>query len=211
MHRVTLIHPTSLLLALTGIAIAGCESPDRRLADFAQRATEQQARQNEHLAAQSAAATRLNQELAAAAHKLVEQDAAARRELIQAQDKLQEQSLRERSDLNQQRAHLEMERKTAAAGVVRDPIIAQAIIMTGLIGAALLPLLVTVYALRRLPEQRPLDELWGDALLEVLVTGNPAGRLPHSSQPMPPGFSRPRLDGPSAGPAAGAEHQHAFR
>ena len=207
MHRVTLAHPTRLLLTLTGIAIAGCESPDRSLADFAQRASEQQARQNERLAAQSEAVARQTQEVVAASHKLVEHDAAARRDLLQAQDKLQEQSHRERSDLNRQRAQLDAEKNAAAAAMVRDPIIARAIITAGLIGAALLPLLVTVYALTRLPEQRPVDELLGDALLAELVTGDPPGRLPRPSlpplpQPALPSPSPPRLDDSEDGPAA---------
>ena len=60
--------------------IAGCESRDQRLVEYATRASAQQARQNEHLAEQSRSVTRQGEQLASATHDLVEQDAAARRE-----------------------------------------------------------------------------------------------------------------------------------
>lgn len=164
------------------IVMASCESQDRRLAEYAQRAAEQQARQNDRIAQQSEAVVKHSQEVTAAAHDLVEQDAAARRDLIQAQDKLQQQSQNERVSIDRQRQQLDAERKSAEHAAVRDPVIAQAIITGGLIVAALLPLLVTLYALRRLPEQRPVDELLGDTLLESLLTNASAD---------------PALDGPS--------------
>jgi cell division protein ZapA (FtsZ GTPase activity inhibitor) len=84
MHPMNLIRHVTLALIQTLMVMAGCESHDRRLADYAQRASEQQARQNERMAKQSETVTRQSQELVSAAHELVEQDAAARRELIQA-------------------------------------------------------------------------------------------------------------------------------
>src|SRR4051812_43723003 len=53
---------------LTMMLIASCESQDRRLAEYAQRATEQQARQNERMAQQSEAVARQSQEVSAASH-----------------------------------------------------------------------------------------------------------------------------------------------
>jgi len=158
-----------LLTTLTLIGITSCESPDRRLAEYAQRSAEQQARQNERMSQQAESVARQSQELTAAAHELVAQDATARREIMQAQDKLQRQNHVERSVLDRQRAQLELERTAAAAAAVRDPVIAQAIVNSGLIVAAALPLLVTLYALRRLPEQRPVDALLGNSLLEELA------------------------------------------
>ena len=68
---------------------------------------------------------------------------------------------------------------------MRDPVVAQAVITAGLFLAALLPLLVAVYALRRLPEQRPVDELLGDTLLQSLLTNvaSPGSQAPLISLP----------------------------
>src|SRR5262245_10276751 len=102
------------LLTLIGIALAGCESSDRRLADFAQRTSEQQARQNERLAIQSETASRQAQEVTAADGQLIQQDAVARRELLQAQNRIQVYSQREQADLQRQRQQLDAERKAAS-------------------------------------------------------------------------------------------------
>src|SRR3954466_16325846 len=141
------------LMILKAVTMTGCDSNDERLARYAQRATEQQARQNERIAQQSEAVARQSQELASAAHQLVEQDAVARRELLDAHAKLQAPHQSERSALARRRDELEGERKAFAQASVRDPIIARALLTAALALAALLPLLVTVYALRRLPEQ----------------------------------------------------------
>ena len=60
--------------------------------------------------------------------------------------------------------------------------IAQAILVTGLILAALLPLLVTAYALRRLPDPGPSDTLLAETLIENLDAGL---RLGPSAPPAP--------------------------
>jgi len=161
----------ALLLTLAAIGMLGCETADHRLVEYAQRATEQQVRQNERIAQQSETVAHQSLELASATHQLVEQDAAARRELIRAQNQLQQQNQVERSALNRQREKLAAEEKTALAAATRDPVIAQAIITAGLFLASLLPLLVTVYALRRLPVQAPLDEVLTESLLDQLVAG----------------------------------------
>jgi hypothetical protein len=182
----------ALLLTLMAIAIVGCDSPDRRLSEFAQQATDQQARQNERIAEQSQSVARQSQQLASAAHDLVEQDAAARRDLFQAQDKLQQQNHAERSVLDQHREQVEAVRQAAAKAAIHDPIIAQAIITAGLILAAMLPLLVTAYALRRLPEHRPVDELLGDSLLLGLLTDLPISPASASSTDSPPNSTAQR-------------------
>jgi hypothetical protein len=158
------------LMILGAIMMTGCDSGDERLARYAQQATEQQARQNERMAQQSEAVARQSQELASAAHQLVEQDAAARRELLDAHDKLQAHQQSELSTLNRQRDELDAERKAFAQASIRDPVIAQAMITSALALAALLPLLVTMYALKRLPEQSLSDELLADTLLDPLTS-----------------------------------------
>ena len=154
---------TRRVVALAGlIAMTGCDPPDQRLVDFAEQATEQQARQSEQVARQS-------REIASGAHDLVEQDAAARRELLEAHARNQEQYREQQVAIEQQRQQLHDERREAAQAAVREPVIAQALIAVALILAALLPLLVTVYALRRLPETGAAEDLLTEALLEDLA------------------------------------------
>jgi GMP synthase-like glutamine amidotransferase len=64
----------------------------RRLAEYAQWAAEKRVRQNERMAQQFEAIVKHSNQVTAAAHNLVGQDATARRELIQAQEKIQQQS-----------------------------------------------------------------------------------------------------------------------
>jgi len=198
----------TLLKMLTLIVIASCESPDRRLAEYAQTATQQQSRQNERLAQQSEAVVKQSQEVAAAAHSLVEQDAAARRDLIQAQDQLQQQIQSQQTRLDLQRQKLDAERKSAAQAIVRDPVIAQAILSAGLFLAALLPLIVTAYTLRRLPNQNRVDELLADALLNGLDVNPSSDLSPSSPRPLPDPAA-PRLGGPDeATPPSGENLGH---
>jgi hypothetical protein len=172
------------------VVMAGCESNDKRLTEFAERATAQQAQQNKHLAEQSQAVARQSQELTSAAHELVDKDAAARRELIQAQEKLQEQIHIERVGVDRQREELHNERKTVAAAAAREPLIAQALFVVGMMLAALLPLLVTAYAIRRLPESSAASELLVDDLLEDLLRE-------HRARPQLSGYTVPSLVGPT--------------
>jgi len=181
------------------LLIASCESPDGRLASYAQRASEEQARQNHRMAQQSEAMTRQNQELTAAVHQLVEQDAAARRELIQAQDNFRRETHDERKELNRQRAALDAARSTAAAAAARAPVVAQALIAGGLLLTALLPLLVTAYALKRLPEEQAGHELLRGAALEFLISEslNPSA----GPRSLPSDFHPPCLEATPGGPS----------
>ena len=87
--------------------------------------------------------------------------------------------------MDRQREQVEMERKSVARASVREPLIAQEISTTGLLLAALLPLLVTAYAIRRLPDQGPATELFAGALLEDLLE-QPASR---PREPVPPSLA----------------------
>lgn len=178
----------SILLALIVTLTTGCESRDDRLAEFAERSSARQARQSEAMAKQS-------EELAATARQLVEQDAAARRELIQAHDQAQEHLAMRQADLDQQRLELHAARQAAADAAVREPVIAEALVVVGLILATLLPLLVTAYALYRLPETGPTEALLSSALLEDLA--GLSADAPPSQRPaaLPPGAPASRLPG----------------
>ena len=159
------------LLAVSLILAIGCESRDERLAEYAKQAMDQQARQNEQMAQQSQAVARQSQELASASKQLVEQDAIARRELLQSHERLEGGLDEQRSTLDHQRQDSQTERQAVAAAAIREPVIAQAIVVVGLILAALLPLLVTAYAIRRLPDPGPSDTLLAETLIENLDAG----------------------------------------
>jgi hypothetical protein len=202
MHRIDLLRHLLLLAILT--LIIGCESGDERLANYAQQSTAQQTRQNDVIAEQSREMARQSQEVTSASQELIQQDAAARRELIQAQRRLQEHIHEERSGVDRQREQVDDERKAVAQASAREPLIAQAILTTGLIGAALLPLIVTAYAIRRLPDQSPASELFAGALLENFLEqrSGPARQAP---PPSLSGSFAPPHSNDSAAPAADGE------
>jgi hypothetical protein len=192
MELVTLARRAATMIPIA-VAIASCESQDPRLAEIVQRASEQQARQNERMAQQSEAVVKQSQEVAAAAHDLVEQDATARRELIEAHNRLQVQHQAERVDLDQQREEIHIERRASALAAVRDPVIARAVIAGGLFLAALLPLLVTLYALKQLPQQAAADELLTNVLFAPLTADQRSDMLADLSQQALPETLEPRL------------------
>ena len=101
---------------------------------------------------------------------------------MQTQHELQRQFLDTGSTLDRQRQELHLERSEIAAAAVRDPVIAQSVLNAGLMLAALLPLILTAYAFRRLPEQGPAEEL----LLESLWQDGPPeprAALPNCTTP----------------------------
>jgi len=193
MDRTRLVRAAMLIVTL--ILTIGCESRDEQLADFAGQALDQQARQNEEMARQSGQVAQQSTELAKAAHSLVEQDAQARRELIQAQTDLQSQFHDERTGLDAQRKELHAERKAVAGSAIREPVIAQAILVVGLLLATLLPLLVTAYALYRLPDLSSQEALLSNTLLEDLVALSPRSAPSGEQDPGLPDASAPRLPG----------------
>jgi hypothetical protein len=184
------------MLIVILVLATGCESRDQRLADFAGQALDQQARQNEEMARQSEQVAQQSNELAKAAHSLVEQDAQARRELIQAQTDLQSQFHEERTGLDAQRQELHAEQKAVAASAIREPMIAQAILVVGLLLATLLPLLVTAYAIRRLPDPGPSDTFVAEALIESLDAELRLGSQ-DATPALPAESDAPRLSGPA--------------
>ena len=194
MRRVSLTR--GILPIVTLILICGCESQDQRLVDYAQQATQQQADQNQAIARQAEQVAQQSQELGKTAHELVEQDAIARRELIQAHDRAQQHLDEQRVGLDQQREELHAERKAVAQAAIREPLIAQALIVTGLILATLLPLIVTAYALYRLPDPSPQEAILSHALLDELAALPTRSLPPGQEAPGLPQAPAPRLPGP---------------
>ena len=168
------IVPILLLLLLT---VIGCsDSPDmrdQRLAEFAEQAVKEQARQNDRMADQSQAVVEESHQLAETAKELVEHDAEARRELIAAQQELTSQLNDQQATVDAGRGQLEQDRREIAEQRHRDPIVATAIQNTGLVIACLLPLIVAVYVIRQMQSQEPDHAAVAEMLTLELTSDEP--------------------------------------
>jgi hypothetical protein len=180
------------------ILMTGCSSRDERLAEYAERASAQQARQNETMARQSEQVAKQSAEVASAARELVNQDATARRDLLHAQEQLQQQHHEQQAGLDQQRQELHTEREAAVKAAQREPVIAQALIVVGVILAALLPLIVTAYALRRLPDTSTSETLLANELW-IDLSALPNDLSPSGPPALPP--NGPEFCLPAPGPS----------
>jgi hypothetical protein len=166
------VNPVILVILLTLLMIGCTSSTDERLLEQAKEHAARQAETQKQMA-------RLQQEVAEGSHKLVEADAKAREELTTLQHDLRS----DQAEIGHQRDQLEAERRGIAAQRNRDPIIAAAIMNTGLVLACLLPLLVCVYVLWCVGKSRDSDEAVTELLVEELVTDHP--RLLPLSSPLP--------------------------
>ena len=170
------IFPILLLLTVIGCS----DSPDmrdQRLAEFAEQAVKEQARQNDRMADQSQAVVEESHQLAETAKELVEKDAEARRELIAAQQELTSQLNDQQATVDAGRGQLEQDRREIAEQRHRDPIVATAIENTGLVIACLLPLIVAVYVIRQMQSQEP-DHAAVAEMLVLEVTSDEPRLLP---------------------------------
>lgn len=189
----------SMLPALVLVAMLGCSSdPDERLARFAEQSVATQKEQNQMLARQSEAVIRENQRVTEAAQALVEQDATARQEMVAAQRQLSEQFHAERSDIDRERAGLEQERREIAAQRQRDPVVAEAVHIVGMLLACLTPLALAGYALYRLDRGLDHGEDLGELLIAELASDSP--RLLPSSLLRPAGIGHRGAADANAGP-----------
>lgn len=173
MHRPTLRHtiPAILLTAL----FSGCKDDDQL-----QRSLQRQAEQ-----------------IVGASRQLVEADAKARGELIELQQNLQEGVQTERQSLDRQHQDIEAERQAIAHQRHRDPLIAAAIINTGVLLACIAPLFLAFWVLRHSlgQESAGVDEL----LIHELTTENPV-LLPRPTLPLPSAEATPEPAGALKGP-----------
>jgi hypothetical protein len=157
-----------ILLLLT---VIGCS--DQRLAEFAEHAVKEQARQNGRMADQSQAIVAESHQLAEAAKELVESDAEARRELIAAQQELTSQLNDQQVTVDTGRDQLEQDRREIAEQRHRDPLVATAIQNTGLVIACLLPLIVAVLVIRQMQSQEPDHAAVAEMLVLELTSDAP--------------------------------------
>ena len=125
---------------------------------------------------------RHTQQIVGASRQLVEADAKARSELIELQQNLQEGVQTERQSLDHQHEELEAERQVIAHQRHRDPLVAAAIVNTGVLLACIAPLLLAFWVLRSSwgQESAGVDEL----LIHELTTETPV-LLPRPTLPLP--------------------------
>jgi hypothetical protein len=135
-----------VILPLLALVAAGC-SPDERLAEFAQEATSQQARQNQ-------AVTELNREASESHRRVVEAAERSRQDIAQLD-----------RDLQQQRDKIDGERKALADERHRESLLAPVLNTLSLMLVAALPLVLAAYLLHGLKSQ---DEEVSEALLQNL-------------------------------------------
>ena len=174
MERAGPLTPVLILLVL--MITHGCSPPpderDQRLADLAERMTEQQARQNENMAEQSKAVVEESGKVADAARELVEKDAEARREMIVASKEHNQDINAERASVDRQKEDLEQERREIAAARNRDPIVAESIKVIGLVLACLAPMLLAAYVLYTLRRTAGDDSaVVGELLVQEIASG----------------------------------------
>lgn len=188
--------------ALIMLAAAGCSKPpdmrDQRLVDLANESMTRQAQQNEHIAKQSQSVVEESRQLAEAAKELVAHDAQARQQLVEAQDRLNAQLNEQRTAIDAGRDQLEQERREIARQRHRDPLVAAAVQSCGLIIACLLPLIVSIYVIRRMRSDEPDDAALAQLLVQELSADQPLllpgpslrpPALEHQTSPDNPGES----------------------
>ena len=141
--------------------VTGCGNDDERLLELSRESLRRQAEQNEQMARQS-------QEVVEASRELVAADAEARREIVEVHHDIQS----ERQSLDRQHEDMESERREIATQRHRDPIVANALLSTGLTLAALLPLAVAWLLLRH-QFQRSDDALLAEVLIAEITSSTP--------------------------------------
>jgi hypothetical protein len=157
MLRPTLRHtiPLAILTAL----LSGCKEDDQL-----QRSLQRQAEQ-----------------IVGASRQLVEADAKARGELVELQQNLQEGVQTERQSLGRQHQELEAERQMIARQRHRDPLIAAAIVNTGVLLVSIAPMFLAFWVLRSSWSQESAGV--GELLIHELTSGNPVF-LPSPTLPL---------------------------
>ena len=168
--------PWMTLVALTVLMISSCESRDERLANYAERSTTEQAKQN-RATAEMARETAENQ------RRTVETVEKSRQDLIGLQ-----------KDLAEQRSSLDQERRDLADERHRESLLAPVLTGMGFLLVTALPLVLCWYLLHTLKDA-PVDEtsvtqllvqdLVADEPILLPPAAPPARRITHSL-PQPP-------------------------
>lgn len=188
-----------LLALLTAIGCSSRDGRDERLVQVTNRAIEQQARQNDHIAGQAKAVAEQSRQVAETAKELVASDAEARREMIDAAQTLNSELHVERRNIDRRQEKLDDEHRQIAAQRNRDPIIAAALEGCGLILACVLPLVVCIFVLRQLQAETGDERALAELLALELTSDGPTllSALPPSPPLLDSSEARPSLPGPA--------------
>ncbi|WP_425619163.1 hypothetical protein NA78x_002898 [Anatilimnocola sp. NA78] len=186
------MNPRCLLIPLgmsLPLVMSGCSSePNERLAQFAEQSVQQQARQNETVAANAHEVTR-------ATDGLVKADASARQELFAASREQQAALRFEARQIEQARQVLDTERRELAAERARET--RSLTTMSALLQLAplLLPLALIGYLLYLARQPDPDDAALCEVLLTEVTAEQPTLLAPSSLQNLP---ESPSADGPKS-------------
>jgi hypothetical protein len=168
---------------LAAIGLAGCDSPDQRVADMAQQFTKEQARQNQRVAEGQRAIAKGTEQLVAA-------DAKARQDLVHLQRDLRQ----DQADVGKQRDKLEDERKLIASQRQSESRAGAFYVGAAIFVACLAPLVLAGCALLGL-WRAPTPEEEGTILVEELALSldqesrHSSTSLPANPHPVLPGCS----------------------
>ncbi|MHB0956268.1 MAG: hypothetical protein ACYC0X_07805 [Pirellulaceae bacterium] len=157
---------TKILVAglLLLLLIGGCDEDNEnaQVARVAEEAAARQAEQNQEMA-------KLNREVAAGAHSLVEADSKARQEVIAAQKDLAQQQ----ASLAEQHDALEAERRSMAQQRYHESLLVPVISTLGLLLLCCLPLGLAWYLLHAWHREAQDEIVLGQLLVEELVSPRP--------------------------------------
>ena len=143
------------------ISVCACGCGDDAAVQFARESAERQAKQSEQMA-------KLQTEFAQGAKEMVARSTELQRDVTQLQQDLR----KDQAGIFDQRDALEQERRELAAARIRDPIIANALLIAGTAVVALAPLVLAAYALRVVETSRD-DGLVTQVLIEDLTSDIP--------------------------------------
>lgn len=124
------------LVLLLSVLLSGCSQSDERLAEFAQRATHEQAMQNERVA-------EANRLVARSHEQLLEADAQSRTELVALQRELRA----DQAAVQHQRDQLEVERRDIVAERRTDSAVGQGLVALAILLTCLSPILLAAASL----------------------------------------------------------------
>jgi len=157
---------------LAAIELAGCDSPDQRVADMAQQVTKEQAQQNQRVAEGQRAIAKGTEQLVAA-------DAQARQDLVHLQRDLRQ----DQAEVGKQRDKLEEERKLIASQRQSESRAGAFCVGSAIFIACLAPLVLAGCALAGL-WRAPTPEEEGAVLVEELTLSLERESL-HSATSLP--------------------------
>lgn len=172
-----MLHPHKLFICVVvgALVLAGCNSPDQRLEQFARHSLDEQADQNRRMS--DAART-----VAEGSKELVQSEGKARQELIALQQDLRQ----DQASVARQRDVLEADRKAIHSERQRESIWGGLVLGCGILLACLAPLLLAALALRQLSQPTSPEEVTEVLAAELtkLLSQPPKPNPPEAAKPL---------------------------